>query len=67
MTRAEGPQLITKQGKEAVVMIPVEQFDQLMARARQPESLGQFFRQSPLVGLGLTFERDRDMGRDIDR
>ena len=30
-----------------------------------PTSLVQFFRESPLVGLELTFERDQDMGRDF--
>ncbi len=30
-----------------------------------PKSLVQFFRESPLVGLELNFERDQDMGRDI--
>jgi prevent-host-death family protein len=64
--RTEGPQLITRQGKEGVVMIPVEQFDRLAARARQPRSLVQFFRESPLVGLELDFERDKDAGRDIE-
>ncbi len=29
------------------------------------KSLVQFFRESPLVGLELNFERDQDMGRDI--
>ncbi len=29
-------------------------------------SLIQFFRDSPLVGLELNFERDRDSGRDIN-
>jgi len=29
------------------------------------KSLVQFFRESPLVGLELHFERDHDMGRDI--
>ncbi len=64
--RTEGPQLITRQGKEGVVMVPVEQFDQLLSRARQPKSLVQFFRESPLVGLELSFERDKDRGRDIE-
>src|SRR5882762_4049498 len=66
MARTEGPQLITRQGKEGVVMIPVEQFDKLMIRTRQAKSLVQFFRESPLVGLELDLERDRDTGRDID-
>jgi antitoxin Phd len=64
--RTEGPQLITRQGKEGVVMIADEQYERLSARARQPKSLLQFFRQSPLVGLELNFERDRDEGRDIE-
>ena len=64
--RTEGPQLITRQGKEGVVMMPAEQFDQLVARAHQPKSLVQFFRESPLVGLELDFERDRDTGRNIE-
>ncbi len=66
LARAEGPQLITRQGKDGVVMLSVEQFDQLMNRARQPKSLVQFFRESPLVGLELEFERERDTGRDVE-
>jgi antitoxin Phd len=65
LARTEGPQLITRQGKDGVVVIPVEQFDKLVARSRQPKSLVQFFRTSPLVGARLDLERDRDMGRDI--
>ena len=64
--RTEGPQLITRQGKEGVVMMPVEQFDRLAVRARQPRSLVQFFRESPLVGIELDFERDQDPGRDVE-
>lgn len=64
--RTEGPQLITRQGKEGVVMIADEQYERLIGKAEQPKSLLQFFRESPLVGLDLDFERDRDEGRDID-
>jgi antitoxin Phd len=64
--RTEGPQLITRQGKEAVVMIADEHYERLLGKAKQPKSLLQFFRRSPLVGLELNFERDRDEGRDID-
>ncbi len=66
LARTEGPQLITRQGKDGVVMIPTEQFEQLISRARQPSSLLQFFRKSPLVGLELDFERDKDAGSDIE-
>src|SRR5580692_8944598 len=66
LARTEGPQLITRQGKDGVVMVPVEQFYRLVLRSRQPKSLVQFFRASPLVGLELDFERDKDTGRDIE-
>ncbi|HEV1286983.1 MAG TPA: type II toxin-antitoxin system Phd/YefM family antitoxin [Bryobacteraceae bacterium] len=65
LARTEGPQLITRQGKEGVVMMPVEQFEQLTGKASQPKSLVQFFRESPLVGVKLDLERDKDTGRDI--
>jgi Arc/MetJ-type ribon-helix-helix transcriptional regulator len=35
------------------------------ADVAEPKSLVQFFRESPLVGLELDFERDQDPGRDI--
>jgi antitoxin Phd len=66
LARSQGPQVITRQGKDAVVMLPIEQFDRLVVRARQPESLVKFFRESPLVGLELDLERDKDTGRDIE-
>jgi len=66
LARSEGPQVITRQGRDAVVMLPIEQFDRLTVRSRQPESLVTFFRDSPLVGLELDFERDKDTGRDIE-
>jgi antitoxin Phd len=64
--RSEGPQLITRQGKEGVVMISDEQYEQLVGKAHQPKSLLQFFRESPLVGLELNLDRDQDEGRDIE-
>lgn len=66
LARTEGPQLITRQGKDGVVMLPVEQYDQLVNRSRQPKSLVQFFRGSPLFGVNLDLERDKDMGQDIE-
>jgi prevent-host-death family protein len=66
LARTEGPQLITRQGKDGVVMMPVEQFDELVNRSRQPKSLVQFFRESPLVGVELDLERDKDAGPEIE-
>jgi len=64
--RSEGPQRITRQGKDGVVMIAEEQYEQLIGRSHQPAGLVQFFRESPLVGADLEFERDRAPARDVD-
>src|ERR1700683_3185469 len=64
--RSEGPQRIRRQGKEGVVMLAEERYEQLVGRSHQPRSLVQFFRQSPLVGVALDLKRDRDPGRDIE-
>jgi len=66
LARTTGPQRITRQGKEGVVMISEEQYERLTAKSHQPKSLVQFFRESPLVGVELDLERDKDPGRDID-
>jgi prevent-host-death family protein len=62
--RNEGPQRITRQGKEGVVMLAEEQYEQLVGKSHQPKSLVEFLRNSPLRGVNL--ERDPDPGRDLD-
>ena len=47
-------------------MISDEQYARLILKTRQPKSLVQFFRESPLVGVDLDWERDRDTGRNLD-
>ena len=66
LARSEGPQRITRQGKEGVVMISDEQYDRLIVKSQQPKSIVEFFRKSPLVGVHLDLERDEDTGRDIE-
>ncbi len=66
LARTEGPQLILRQNRDGVVMLPVEQFDLLVSRAHQAKGLVDFFRQSPLMGVELDLERDKDMGRDFE-
>ena len=63
--RTEGPQVVTRQGKEQVVVLPAEQFAQLTKRVRQPKSLIRFFAESPLASVTLDFTRDPDSGREI--
>ena len=64
--RTEGPQWVTRQGKEAVVILPAEEFERLSLRSRQPESLSEFFARSPLAAAKIDLERELDYGREID-
>ena len=63
--RTEGPQVVTRQGKEQVVVLPAEQFARLTERVRQPKSLVKFFAESPLASVELDLTRDVDSGREI--
>jgi prevent-host-death family protein len=63
--RTEGPQVVTRQGKEQVVVLRAEQFAQLTKRSRQPKSLAKFFAESPLARVTLDLSRDLDSGREI--
>src|SRR5262249_53507273 len=64
--RAEGPQWVTRQGKDAVVIVAAEEFQRLHARFRQPQSLVEFFAKSPLVSAKLDLDRSPDYGRPIE-
>jgi len=65
-TLTEGPQYVTRQGKDAVVVLRAEEFECLRARSRQRGNLVQFFAESPLAGAGIDLERSRDSGRKVD-
>lgn len=64
--RTEGPQHVTKAGKEEVVILSKEDFDKMNSHSSKPGGVWEFFRNSPLVGLDLDLERDEDYGREID-
>lgn len=64
--RAEGPQWVTRQGKDSVVVVAAEEFQRLKVRSRQPESLVEFFAKSPLTGVNLDLDRTADYGREVD-
>ncbi|ETX04572.1 MAG: hypothetical protein ETSY2_28055 [Candidatus Entotheonella gemina] len=56
------PQFVTRRGKEAMVVLSVQDFQQLSAGQ---DSLVTFFRQSPFVGEDIDLTRDTDRGREI--
>jgi prevent-host-death family protein len=58
----DGPQVVTRRGKETVVVLSVEAFHKLTAKQ---ESLVTFLRNSPLAGVELDLERTPDYGREV--
>lgn len=65
--RSEGAQRVTHRGKDAVIILAVEEYEQMLQGqppAPREQNLVEF-----LQGLGLhelDLERSRDTGRDID-
>ena len=61
--RTEGPQHVTVRGRDAVVVISVEELARLSPPEAPQQSLGAFLQGLELGGLDL--QRERDGGRDI--
>jgi len=59
---AQGAQVVTRRGKKAVVVIPVEEYEKL---THQPASLVEFLLDSPLAGSELMLDRDKSKPRAI--
>lgn len=59
----DGPQVVTKHGKESVVIIAIEDYQKL----NKPTSdLISFFKKSPLSDINLDLTRDKSSSRDIE-
>ena len=59
----KGPQIVTKHGKEAVVVLSVEEYKKL---TKPQKNLTQFFQESPLAEEDISFERSKELPRDIE-
>lgn len=57
-----GPQTITRRGKETAVLVSVDAFRTLAAGK---DDLIHFFRKSPLHGADLDIDRASDYGREV--
>lgn len=57
------PQEITLRGKPAVVVLSMQQYEKLK---KPQQKLVSFLRQSPLVGIDIELERDKNPMREID-
>ena len=64
--RERAPQIVTRQGKEAVVVLALEEFERLTKRDKQPKSLSKFFAESPLAKVSIDLKRKSDYGRDVE-
>ena len=58
-----GPQVVTKRGKEAVVVIS---FDDYKTLTKPETNLFMFLQNSPLVDIGLKITRDKEFSRDVE-
>lgn len=59
----EGPQVISRRGRQTAVVVSIEEYSR---SGRKTPSLAEFFRASPLRGVELCLERDKDPGRGVD-
>lgn len=58
----EGPQTVTKHGKESVVVLSVKDYQTMKKKST---SLVDFFQESPLAAEDIDLERDKSMDRGI--
>lgn len=65
LAREQGPQRVTKHGREAVVILQAEEYARLAQPKTGKRSLADFFAASPLRGSGIDLDRPRDFGREI--
>jgi prevent-host-death family protein len=61
--RSRGPQIITRHGRTAAVVVGVEEWERKTKRAG---TLAEFFAASPLRGSGLRVRRTKDRPRRIE-
>lgn len=59
---SSGPQTITRNGRETVVVVSVDEWKR---KARRKGNLAEFFAASPLRGSQLAVERSKDRGRRV--
>ena len=59
----EGPQFVTKHGKESVVVLSVEEYKKIV---KPKSNLFQFIQTSPLSKTLIDIERDKSLARNIE-
>ena len=59
----KGPQVVTKHGKDAVVVLSIEEYMKLI---KPKSNLVTFLQKSPLAKHNLDLTRNKDIPRDIE-
>ncbi len=59
----DGPQIVTKHGKEFVAIIAIEDYRKL---SKPTSDLISFFKKSPLFGINLDLIRGKSVSRDTE-
>jgi antitoxin Phd len=59
----DGPQIVTKHGRESVVIIAIEDYQKLN---KPKPDLITFFRNSPLFDTNIDLTRDKSSSRDVE-
>lgn len=57
-----GPQIVTKHGKDAVVVLSIDEYKKLI---KPKTNLVKFFKNSPLAKEDLELTRSKEIPRDI--
>ena len=58
-----GPQIVTKHGRETVVIISADEYRRLI---RPKKDIVRFFQESPLFGEDIDLTRSKETPRDIE-
>ncbi len=59
----QGPQIVTKYGREVVVVLSIEEYKKL---TKPKKDLVKFFQNSPLANVELELTRGKELPRDIE-
>ena len=58
-----GPQIVTKHGKKAIVILAFDDFNKL---SKPKIDLFTFFKKSPLAKYDLKIDRNKDLPREVN-
>ncbi|TAM85932.1 type II toxin-antitoxin system Phd/YefM family antitoxin [bacterium] len=60
---ADGPQIITRKGRQAVVVVSIEEWER---KSKRRGNLAEFLGASPLRGADIGIERIKDAPRELE-